>query len=189
MKPRYEISRLLKKSRRDAHSGSDAAAYAVLKRYRNTLLHLANASGEVLLNEADELAAIDMEKLKNAVRLVYPNGDVEQLVADFRKHGFDENDPVHRVIVGYGRALQPTVEGTPSPRVARFALLLIPKKNREHLIGDIEEEYQTIVLPEHGKAWARFWYWEQTVISLGFSVWPFVKRILGLTAIWKLIGR
>src|SRR5437763_1135374 len=34
------------------------------------------------------------------------------------------------------------------PRPARFALLLIPKRNREHLIGDLDEEYRTVVLPE-----------------------------------------
>src|SRR5947209_376105 len=31
-----------------------------------------------------------------------------------------------------------------------FALLLIPKRNREHVIGDLEEEYRTTVLPQYG---------------------------------------
>ena len=75
------------------------------------------------------------------------------------------------------------------PRAARFLLLLIPKRNREHLLGDLEEEYRTIVLPEYGRFWAKLWYCEQAAIAVGFYVWPFIKRILGLAAIWKVIGR
>lgn len=183
---RDQISRLFKWTKRDGRSGSYAAAYAVLKRYRKPLVYLDSTSFEMLLDEAGE---IDVEKLRDALRLVCPKGNVERFVANFQKHGTGESDPIRGFVGGGSRALKLTVEGTPPPRVARFALLLIPKKNREHLIGDIEEEYRTVVLPEHGKACARFWYWEQTVLALGFSVWPFVKRILGLTAIWKLIGR
>jgi len=90
---------------------------------------------------------------------------------------------------GFRKILAGELSDDRPPRVAQFALLLIPKKNREHLIGDLEEEYRTIALPEFGRFWARLWYWEQTGLALGFYVWPFVKRILGLAAIWKVIGR
>ena len=35
------------------------------------------------------------------------------------------------------------------------------KKNREHLIGDLEGKYRAKVLPEYGRFWVRLWYWEQ----------------------------
>lgn len=75
------------------------------------------------------------------------------------------------------------------PRMAHLLLLMIPKRCREHLIGDLEEEFRTILLPEHGWFWSCVWYWGQTIQALGFYVWPLLKRILGLAAIWKVIGR
>jgi len=75
------------------------------------------------------------------------------------------------------------------PSFAEFILLLIPKRSREHLIGDLEEEFRTTVLPHHGRVLAKCWYFEQVVLAVGFYLWPTIKRILGLTAIFKLIGR
>lgn len=75
------------------------------------------------------------------------------------------------------------------PQVAQFALLLIPKRNREHLIGDMEEEYRTIALPKYGRFLACAWYWEQTAIAVGRYLLPVIKRILGFAVIWKLIGK
>jgi hypothetical protein len=75
------------------------------------------------------------------------------------------------------------------PRSAQFALLLIPKRNREHLAGDLEEEFRTVVLPQHGRFLARCWYCEQVALAIGFYLWPTVKKILGLSVILKLIGR
>jgi hypothetical protein len=73
------------------------------------------------------------------------------------------------------------------PRLAQFALLLIPKRNREHLIGDLEEEYRTIVLPQYGPFLASCFYCWQVVASLAAYVWPCIKRIVGLTALWKIM--
>ena len=80
-------------------------------------------------------------------------------------------------------------EAARPPKSAHFVLLLVPKKDREHLIGDLEEEYRTNILPEYGKFWARVWYWVQAIQAIGFYVWPFVKRVLGMAAIGKVIGR
>ena len=74
-------------------------------------------------------------------------------------------------------------------RSAQFALLLIPKRNREHLIGDLEEEYRTLVLPQYGQFWAGLWYWAQTSWAIGPYLWMGVKRLLGLATILKLIGK
>jgi hypothetical protein len=75
------------------------------------------------------------------------------------------------------------------PRFAQFTLLLIPKRSREHLIGDLEEEFRTIVLPQYGRFLARCWYFEQVAIAIGCYAWPTIKKILGLSFILKLIGR
>jgi hypothetical protein len=85
--------------------------------------------------------------------------------------------------------LRRLVQADHPPRTAQFVLLLIPKKNREHLVGDLEEEYRTKVLPEWGRFRAQFLYWEQTAIAVICYLWPVLKRILGLAAIWKVIGR
>jgi hypothetical protein len=75
------------------------------------------------------------------------------------------------------------------PRLAHFALLLVPKRNREHLIGDLEEEFRTVVLPRHGCFLARCWYFEQVALAIGSYLWPMIKKILGLSILHKLIGR
>lgn len=90
---------------------------------------------------------------------------------------------------GYNRPKSlPNIKGQVSPRAPRFALLLIPKRNREHLIGDLEEEYQTVVLPVYGPFRAGLWYWAQTLWAIGPYLWQGFKRVLGWAAIVKLIG-
>lgn len=86
-----------------------------------------------------------------------------------------------------GFSLQPR-QAERVPRCARFVLLMIPKRSREHLIGDLEEEYWTVVLPEYGLFRARLWYWGQTVFIVSNYLWPLIKRILGMAAIWKVMG-
>lgn len=70
------------------------------------------------------------------------------------------------------------------PKAATFILLLIPKRHREYLIGDMEEEYARIVLPQYGSARAKLWYWWHVVISIWPFLWVFVKRIVTIAAIW-----
>jgi hypothetical protein len=71
------------------------------------------------------------------------------------------------------------------PRSAYFLLLLIPKRNREHLIGDLEEEYRTIVLPKYGERAAWFWYWWQVGISFSPLLWARLKQLAGFVILWK----
>src|SRR5262249_12728136 len=65
------------------------------------------------------------------------------------------------------------------PCTATFLLLLIPKKDRENLVGDLEEEFLTILLPRYGARRARIWYWEQVILSLGPILWVQFKRLAG----------
>lgn len=88
-----------------------------------------------------------------------------------------------------GSHKQASVRQTNPPRSAQFALLLIPKRNREHLIGDLEEEYRTIVLPQYGSFLAMCWYFEQVALTIGCYAWPTIRKALGLTFFLRLIGR
>jgi len=71
------------------------------------------------------------------------------------------------------------------PTSAKFILLLIPRRYREHLVGDLEEEYNTIVLPEYGARKARNWYWWHVVISVGPLLWVHVRRAATIAWLWK----
>jgi hypothetical protein len=86
-------------------------------------------------------------------------------------------------------SLKHTVRKSNPPRSAQFALLLIPKRNREHLVGDLEEEFSIIVLPQYGRFLAGCWYFEQVALAIACYAWPTMKKILGLSFILKLIGR
>jgi hypothetical protein len=75
------------------------------------------------------------------------------------------------------------------PSSARLLLLLIPRKVRENLVGDLEEEFLTRVLPNYGLTLARKWYWQQVITSLCPIVWEQFKRVAGLVLLWKVVRR
>ena len=75
------------------------------------------------------------------------------------------------------------------PSTATFLLLLIPKKDRDNLVGDLEEEFFTRMLPRYGPKSARRWYWEQVIVSLGPILWTQVKHVAGLVLLWKTIKK
>lgn len=55
---------------------------------------------------------------------------------------------------------------TPSRRGRRLLLWFLPKDQREHLPGDLDEEFFTIILPELGPRYAKLWYWWQVIRSI-----------------------
>jgi hypothetical protein len=72
------------------------------------------------------------------------------------------------------------------PSSAKFLLLLlIPRHNREHLVGDLEEEFATVVLPEYGERRARFWYWWKVITSIAPLAWAALRRILTIALLWR----
>src|SRR2546425_2003462 len=85
-----------------------------------------------------------------------------------------------KVSMGVARA----VSSAP-PRFPRFLLLLIPKKNREYLVGDLEEEFHTILVPEYGYRIARCWYWAQVLAAFLPILWEQLKRASGLAVVLK----
>ena len=89
--------------------------------------------------------------------------------------------------LGIDESAGPNSEVTPTERVnstsgspvlANTLLSLFARgKDREALIGDLEEEYLTYILPTHGPRYAKFWYWWHTLASI-FAI--LVERLKGL---------
>jgi hypothetical protein len=74
------------------------------------------------------------------------------------------------------------------PRSAEFLLLcLVPRKNREYLIGCLQEEFQTLLLPKYGRFYANVYYWSQVLQSLGSVAWGLIKKMASLTALWRIL--
>jgi hypothetical protein len=69
------------------------------------------------------------------------------------------------------------------PRAATFLLLLIPPKSREGIMGDLEEEFRTILLPEYGLRMAQFYYWWHSILTcLSFALGAFgaLSKVIGI---------
>lgn len=105
-------------------------------------------------------------------------------VAEYKIYPF-YNPSFHgmiRVIIASERGESPS-----PPRSAKLLLLMIPMRDREHLVGDLEETYQTVVLPEYGTKIARIWFWWQAVLAVVPFVWEGMKRLAGLALFLKII--
>lgn len=60
----------------------------------------------------------------------------------------------------------------------RVLLLLLSKKDRDYVLGDLEEEFIKIA-ERHGERYARFWYFTQAAASIRPLLWSAVKWGLG----------
>jgi hypothetical protein len=68
------------------------------------------------------------------------------------------------------------------PKSATLVLLMIPRQQRENLVGDLEEEFYEIVLPKFGLIAAQQWYRWQVF----WSVCAFVaETIKGVVLFWR----
>ncbi|MDH3673794.1 MAG: permease prefix domain 2-containing transporter [Gammaproteobacteria bacterium] len=76
-------------------------------------------------------------------------------------------------------------------RAEQLATLFFTKHLRENVLGDLEEEFETIIVPKFGVRFGRRWYWFQVVrsiwavmgaslLKLGLIAW------LGRVASWLL---
>ena len=53
------------------------------------------------------------------------------------------------------------------PLAGRYVLdLLLPRKHRENLIGDIEQDYRTNILQRYGRTAASIWFWKQVLSEI-----------------------
>jgi hypothetical protein len=55
----------------------------------------------------------------------------------------------------------------PAPdRAAKLVYLILPAGRCAEIVGDLDEEYRTHVLPRFGRSFARRWYWKQTITTI-----------------------
>lgn len=88
---------------------------------------------------------------------------------------------------GFGDGQQPKeatvtadLKATPPKRAEYLAYLFLPRTNRENLLGDLTEEYPSIVA-KFGKRGAQVYFYKQVV----WSIWPLVKNSV---IKWGLFG-
>jgi hypothetical protein len=73
----------------------------------------------------------------------------------------------------------------PSPLAAaeRILCYILPKRRREEILGDLEEDYWTTFLPKYGPRKARRMYWSQFIRSVAaivpWSVWAAIVGAIG----------
>jgi len=64
--------------------------------------------------------------------------------------------------------------------------LFLSKSDREELIGDLEEEYRTVILPRFGPRFARTWYWTQALRSIVPMAWTRLIRLAKMIAFLRI---
>jgi Bacterial RNA polymerase, alpha chain C terminal domain len=73
------------------------------------------------------------------------------------------------------------------PKYGEFLLyLFLKRKDRENVIGDLVEEYSTIILPKFGVLKASLWFWKQVASSIMPLLWPRMKRLAQLAGAAKM---
>jgi hypothetical protein len=71
----------------------------------------------------------------------------------------------------------------------RIVFLFVEKRNREHLIGDLEEEYCAFIVPARSPFRARCWWWYQLMGIMIAYLWKRTRRMLDRTATPRLRHR
>ena len=82
--------------------------------------------------------------------------------------------------------ISPPLKPSPErlPHTGEYIIcLLLPKKSREELLGDLAEEYQQ-VLAKFGQRPAELWFYKQVLTSL----WPLLQTVGRTLTRWGLIG-
>ncbi len=84
------------------------------------------------------------------------------------------------VILAVLGSVKSTDKGTGAPKFAEYLLyLFLSKRDREHLIGDLSEEYME-VRAKFGRRAANVWYYKQVVTS----IWPLSRKAVR----WGLVA-
>lgn len=66
---------------------------------------------------------------------------------------------------------------SPPAMAEKLLVFFLDKKSREAMLGDLEEEYQTIIVPRLGDKVASLWYWYQVFRSIGPTILAAVLRL------------
>src|SRR5208337_2404793 len=86
-----------------------------------------------------------------------------------------------------------TSGSVPPPTNAEFLFyLFLDAKNCDALVGDLEERYK-VIRKKFGARRANFWYWTQTIRSVGPIAWAAIKKFLkavsGVAALVEVVRR
>lgn len=79
------------------------------------------------------------------------------------------------------------IDNTVPPSAEKLLYLLLPKKKRDDVIGDLEEEYEKVVR-KFGYSFARRWYWFQastSILSMTAEHW---KKMVAAGLVVKLFS-
>lgn len=79
-----------------------------------------------------------------------------------------------------GRIGERTLRGA-----ASAFFVFVPKRSREHLMGDLEEEYRADIVPSRGWVRAWCWWWRQVLGIAGPYIWQRVTRVLRLEVVLR----
>ena len=75
------------------------------------------------------------------------------------------------------------------PKAAAFLLFVFLEQNdRKTIPGDLQEEFQTTILPQFGPRRAKFWYWSQVLTTIIYRN-PIIKWALAGGGILELAVR
>jgi hypothetical protein len=96
-----------------------------------------------------------------------------------RKSRSDENNRDHLLEMNLGHI----------PLLARVIFLVIGKRNREYLVGDLEEEYWTLIVQVRSpfQAWC-WWCGEALCVAVAYF-WKGIRRVVGLAAVARMRRR
>src|SRR5262249_6058800 len=75
------------------------------------------------------------------------------------------------------------------PRLARVIFFFVEKRSREHLVGDLEEEYWALIVQIRTpfQAWC-WWCGEALCVAIAYC-WKRIRRIVGLAAVVRMRRR
>lgn len=79
-------------------------------------------------------------------------------------------------------------DGVVPERAVMILHFLLPKEKREYLIGDLEEEFNCIILPKLGPRAAARWYWFQVVRESAAVCGARLRVWLGVSALTSFVG-
>ena len=86
----------------------------------------------------------------------------------------DHHSPVNPV--------EASKDSTPPMWATYLIYLLLPREDREAMLGCLEEDYRTKLLPKYGVHRARFWYW----CEVGRSIWPLLAEVFSRILSWLI---
>ena len=72
-------------------------------------------------------------------------------------------------------------------RAQEILYFILPKKDRDSLLGDLREEYITKIIPTMGPRKAHAWYWKQVIWSIAPVLRGQVYSLLRISIIVKAV--